>query len=802
MAAIKETIYKKYGIDIDVERDIIVKKYKFTDGSISDIEVEELIATALKKWQKTVDSGTMEKQIEEAKKRLEESPKYEKLLRDKKLRVELGKYYNNSSGSEDLPFAKEYFAIIATTKKINKDDVDFYVKCFPEERKKKKAIIEMLTKEYKVKFNEKDSADDSEESEEDAKKKKKERKHMVVNMFSSDTVSQIIFLDKKYKEAQTNKNIYDKYPGLNDDISTFLRIGDYKSQEEFATYIGKCKTQAFAIKQDFGNEYGVLVDVYNIMDELLDVNKHQDVHDSFAQFKVLLYYPNLTPYMFPLENAKKNTIEKLFKVAKETQKYGFKNVDDFINTYYVLVYENFNIDDSSIASMLSRAKKNANKVLKDLEKNKKKSGAETGDIMFNVLYALAFWPLYLLFFIYEVIKTVVWHLKKVAFAAFIPLVFLNSKLIKPYNAFHISNFKMLFNHNDRIKMFSNVLSTSPKTGIHLFLFAFGALLFMALIYLFIPVLVTYASVDTSSRLKKQFDWIGLERTFKKVLGANKERFLKLKKISKSSFTKKTVFSTIWNIIYTAIVIFVLLKSDDFIRTCFAKPEIVQEDVVEEIVEEPVLTDEELWMQEIMAMPEFKGHHYKVYEMEGYTWDLANDFCKEKGGHLVTITSEEEQVFVESLITLSDENYNWIDARLGDNNKWKWSTDELFSYTCWNQGEPNSLDIEKVAILWPDKWNNLPEDNTERPKGFVFEYDGDIPANIVWYQVKPGESPVVRTGPGKNNDAICETSEGDYIMGTGNFEVNDAGNTWYEVYIDNFCDRTGYIFSGGVEEVAR
>lgn len=45
--------------------------------------------------------------------------------------------------------------------------------------------------------------------------------------------------------------------------------------------------------------------------------------------------------------------------------------------------------------------------------------------------------------------------------------------------------------------------------------------------------------------------------------------------------------------------------------------------------------------------EFNGHYYKVYD-ERYTWTEAQELCKELGGHLVVITSKEEQQFIESI----------------------------------------------------------------------------------------------------------------------------------------------------------
>lgn len=42
--------------------------------------------------------------------------------------------------------------------------------------------------------------------------------------------------------------------------------------------------------------------------------------------------------------------------------------------------------------------------------------------------------------------------------------------------------------------------------------------------------------------------------------------------------------------------------------------------------------------------EFNGHYYKVFN-ESLTWYEAENACETMGGHLVTITSQEEQDFV-------------------------------------------------------------------------------------------------------------------------------------------------------------
>lgn len=105
------------------------------------------------------------------------------------------------------------------------------------------------------------------------------------------------------------------------------------------------------------------------------------------------------------------------------------------------------------------------------------------------------------------------------------------------------------------------------------------------------------------------------------------------------------------------------------------------------------------------------HYYKVYSDESINWDNARIKCEKVGGHLVTITSDVEQKIVSDLI---GKNVYWIGAlKNKSKNSWSWVTNEDFTYTNWNEGEPNNAQSkEDVIILYlSGKWNDLNSETT-------------------------------------------------------------------------------------------
>lgn len=136
-----------------------------------------------------------------------------------------------------------------------------------------------------------------------------------------------------------------------------------------------------------------------------------------------------------------------------------------------------------------------------------------------------------------------------------------------------------------------------------------------------------------------------------------------------------------------------------------------------------------------------GHFYELVS-EQATWIEARAMAVAAGGHLATITSEEENRFVFELMN-QDPNWRLDGARrpflggmqataasgdysinVSEQPKWRWVTDEPWSFAEWSQGEPNNFLWEPVIhygfTSWTFQWNNISALN--KGTGYVIEYD--------------------------------------------------------------------------------
>lgn len=126
---------------------------------------------------------------------------------------------------------------------------------------------------------------------------------------------------------------------------------------------------------------------------------------------------------------------------------------------------------------------------------------------------------------------------------------------------------------------------------------------------------------------------------------------------------------------------------------------------------------------------FNGNIYALYDYE-MSWSFAKDLCEDFGGHLVTITSKEENKAITDLLEYGSKNSYWLGASdYGRNEKdYAWITGEKFSYNNWMDNEPNNAGTDgerehfaEVRKSYGNKWNDVNNINKEN-KGFILEIE--------------------------------------------------------------------------------
>lgn len=147
-----------------------------------------------------------------------------------------------------------------------------------------------------------------------------------------------------------------------------------------------------------------------------------------------------------------------------------------------------------------------------------------------------------------------------------------------------------------------------------------------------------------------------------------------------------------------------------------------------------------------GMASFGGHYYKaVINPTPLSWTEAAAQAEAMGGHLVTITSSEENDFVFSLVNSPEywspngAHGSWIGGyqpagSAEPDGGWRWVTDETFTYAPWSPTEPNNADGNENVLHFhfPDGgvpiWNDYSYNQAGMPgvllvSSYIVEFDG-------------------------------------------------------------------------------
>ena len=125
---------------------------------------------------------------------------------------------------------------------------------------------------------------------------------------------------------------------------------------------------------------------------------------------------------------------------------------------------------------------------------------------------------------------------------------------------------------------------------------------------------------------------------------------------------------------------------------------------------------------------FKGHKYELYN-ESMTWESAKLFCEKKGGHLVTISDEKENEFVNGMrcrnLSTDYQQSIWLGGSdTANEGTWSWITGESFTYSNWEPNEPNGGNSQNYLQMYSSgNWDDV---QNEAGRFVVCEYDSVQP----------------------------------------------------------------------------
>jgi len=188
-----------------------------------------------------------------------------------------------------------------------------------------------------------------------------------------------------------------------------------------------------------------------------------------------------------------------------------------------------------------------------------------------------------------------------------------------------------------------------------------------------------------------------------------------------------------------------------------------------------------------------GHYYDIIRVPaGISWTAANTAATSANGHLATITSAAEGLFVYTNLVDNSIYWNqepggsdlgpWLGAYQASDNggqasaNWVWVTGEPWSYTNWHSGEPNnftgllenflSYKCAPTATCRSAQWNDLPDNVSAfgtAVLAYVIEWDAPtaVPApGLVQTQIRAVPNPFSTS----TRLSITASSQQDFVVG--------------------------------------
>lgn len=198
---------------------------------------------------------------------------------------------------------------------------------------------------------------------------------------------------------------------------------------------------------------------------------------------------------------------------------------------------------------------------------------------------------------------------------------------------------------------------------------------------------------------------------------------------------------------------------------------------------------------------FNGSYYQLYSDVASSWEEAEKYCENLGGHLAVINNSEENNFLYSYMTgcgYKSAYFGYIDS--SNNGIWRWIDNSDSNYTNWANGEPNSYS-EPYGMFYykftDGKWNDgvWGDDTT----AFICEWDNNTSTSLSNDSYTSQSNPSslsthgivitqndplnVRKQPSADSEKIGEVAKGSTVT------IIDTIGDWYQI---DYGNQVGYV----------
>ena len=186
---------------------------------------------------------------------------------------------------------------------------------------------------------------------------------------------------------------------------------------------------------------------------------------------------------------------------------------------------------------------------------------------------------------------------------------------------------------------------------------------------------------------------------------------------------------------------------------------------------------------------YDSHAYLIYALD-YTWEDAKEYCEKLGGHLVTITDDDEQKAVYSYVKSNAPDTDlWIGCSdIQKEGTWKWVTDEKFEYNNFANGQGAKCSAPAVqdygAIcngkrsgtvggvnysIAAGEWDDLNNGDHTQKGYFICEWDDYSSLK----KLIGADSLKIKKSPENKSEGFRLTSKGVFVMDTTLFGCTPA-----------------------------